>query len=200
MDVSRFARTVTMGTVTAVIVALAGLGGASPAAAATPTDDVGLMQAGGFAEFDVLANDGAGPDWSVELVDGSDPRISSFGSSIDVSLFDDPGFTGQLTIPYQLFDENFSLAEMCREMMVLTRRADQRRRIALDLPFLTQVFPECADGGELSCGGRSRVATLVQIAEERADVGVHEVFWRRSGRLLPRWAARNDRNCETSLS
>ena len=29
MDVSRFARTVTMGTVTAVVVALAGLGGAS---------------------------------------------------------------------------------------------------------------------------------------------------------------------------
>ena len=27
-----------------------------------------------------------------------------------MSLFDDPGFTGQLTIPYQLFDENFDPA------------------------------------------------------------------------------------------
>src|SRR5262245_47503441 len=70
---------------------------------------------------------------------------------------------------------------MRRQMMILARRADQCRRIAVDLPFLPQVFPERANRGKFPRRRRSRVAALVQISKKRADVGVHEVGGRQVG-------------------
>lgn len=108
MGVSRFARTVTTGTVTAVVIALAGFGWTPTATAAPPYDESGLMTAGGFADFEVLATDAAGPDWYVELVDSSDTRVQAFGSTVSVSL-DEASFTGQLSIDYNVYDDNFAL-------------------------------------------------------------------------------------------
>src|SRR5688572_3769700 len=106
MPVSGVARRLTVGAVTALVVALAGLGGAAPATSAPPFDETGLMTAGGYAEFDVLANDGdAAEDWYAEPVDTSDPTVSGgFGPSLFVYLYDTPGFTGQRNIPYNVYD------------------------------------------------------------------------------------------------
>ena len=62
----------------------------------------------GFADFEVLATDAAGPDWYVELVDSSDTRVQAFGSTVSVSL-DEASFTGQLSIDYNVYDDNFAL-------------------------------------------------------------------------------------------
>jgi len=107
MDVSRVARKVTMGTVVAMVVALAGLGWA-PTASAAAGDESGLMKAGSFATFDVLANDvGAGSDWYVEPVDTSDPTVfGSFDATLAVDLSDNASFTGTKAIAYHVFDGN----------------------------------------------------------------------------------------------
>ncbi len=109
MDVSRVARTVLLGTVTAVVVALAGFAWC-PTAAATPAfDETGLMKAGSAAEFDVLANDAAGPDWYAEPVDTSDSAVSGVGPTISVYLYDEPEFTGAKAIAYNVFDGDGAL-------------------------------------------------------------------------------------------
>ena len=109
MDVSRVARTVLLGTATAVVVALAGFAWC-PTAVATPAfDETGLMKAGSAAEFDVLANDAAGPDWYAEPVDTSDSAVSGVGPTISVFLYDEPEFTGAKAIAYNVFDGDGAL-------------------------------------------------------------------------------------------
>ncbi|MET1058257.1 MAG: hypothetical protein ABWX84_01580, partial [Nocardioides sp.] len=111
MDVSGAARRVMLGLVTASLVAaLAGLGWAPAATAAPPYDEAGLMKAGSFAEFDVLENDDAGPEWYAEPVDSSDPSVSGgFGPSLFVDLSETPSFTGTKAIAYNVYDDSFEL-------------------------------------------------------------------------------------------
>ena len=65
--------------------------------------------------------------------------------------------------------------------MFAPRRADQRRRIALDHAFATQVPAERADRRELARRRRPRVAAVVQVGEKRADLLVVDVLRREVG-------------------
>ena len=87
------------------------------------------------------------------------------------------------------------------QMVVLPRRADQRRRVAADLPFMAEMLAEGAHGRELS--RRRRIGSCRACAGRRGTRGCA------SGRNRPasdppgacRAApARNVRNCERSLS
>ena len=77
------------------------------------------------------------------------------------------------------------LAEMRGQMMILPRRADQSRRVAVDVPLLPQVPAERPNPGELSRRGRPGIAALVQVAEEGPDVRVGEVVRCQVDALLP---------------
>src|SRR5574339_450547 len=64
---------------------------------------------------------------------------------------------------------------MCRKPLFALRRPDERRRIAINRTFASQIFPEGADGRELPRRRGAGVPTFVEVAEKRSNVQMIEV-------------------------
>ena len=64
---------------------------------------------------------------------------------------------------------------MGRQAMLSPRSTDEGRRITLDDAFTSEIAAQRANRRELAGRRRARIAALVQVAEERADLLVVEV-------------------------
>ena len=90
---------------TALVIGGVALAPAAQALAMTP--DTGLIAAGGYDSFDVLANDAPPAGAYIDLGAGADPRASTWG---DVVNFDASSSTASetLTVPYDVFNSSGS--------------------------------------------------------------------------------------------
>src|SRR4029078_8363572 len=70
---------------------------------------------------------------------------------------------------------HFRFGQVGREALFALRRADERGGIPLDGPFAPEVPAERPDRRKLARRRGPRVAALVQVAKERADVKVIEI-------------------------
>ena len=91
--------------------------------------------------------------------------------------------------------------EMRRQALLAPRRADERRRVAVDRPFTPQVPAERPDRRELARRRRARVARACECRRERRGCADgRRPSAARSERRVPRCCDRNVRNWERSLS